>query len=375
MGINLGSYRLHTAALCGFGRTIAIAAFGTAAVGVALVVPSGAHPAAPTSATAASSTNASPLGASKDDKFISLDPATAAGDAPGTAYALDGLLHFPDGSQVPIASERGIVDVASIGDNAAVLHAYEDGSVDLVIYAPDGEVVMRYASVDGPLVSNDGYSLVGFLTAEGETIVLADGGGSSILLPATPATLPQLRALEGGTVDDATVIVRDADDLFAGSYEVTSDSVVLLGGEGAAEVSDLDAISGDAHQYLATIAIDEEEATTTSGLLSFDFADIWHQDDFGVRTFSPLGNVIEAGPAWADGLGDGELALLDAPTGDLLHWLVPVEHLWITQTVWEDVDSLLVTIADDAGTTVSVLRVDTDGHVETAVADAETYVG
>lgn len=368
MRTHLGHYRLHTAALRGFGRAAALTVTGAAVVTVALVAPS-------TSVPQPERTSAS-LASDTDDPYVPLDPTTApAGEGPRTAYSLEGVLHFPDGSEVPIASEREIVDVASIGANAAVVHAEADGALSLEIYTPDGDVVETYAAIDGPLISNDDYSLLAFLSADGEPIVLGDGGETGALLPATPAVAPQLRALEGGTPSDAAVIVRDAEQSYTGNYLVRLDSVRPVPHDGAGEVMDLDAAGDDEYLYAVTTGYDEEQAYTTSGLMSWDFADIWMQDDYGVRSFAALGDVIEAGPTWSDGLGDGVVAFLDPATGAPVHEFIATEHLWITGTEWEDEDSLLVTLTNASLVTESVLRVGTDGSVERVVADAEFFVG
>ena len=67
--------------------------------------------------------------------------------------------------------------------------------------------------------------------------------------------------------------------------------------------------------------------------------------DHGYGALTPDGRLLLGGPAYSDGLGDRELAILDAGTGEVLaEWLASGDDTWVGDAVWESDDTVLATL-------------------------------
>lgn len=95
---------------------------------------------------------------------------------------------------------------------------------------------------------------------------------------------------------------------------------------------------------------------------------LWRTCDHRILSFSLDGHRVLAGAAYADGLGDTQLAVLDAATGKVGLDLKVTDGGAITQAVWED-DTHVLAVVYDANRW-GVLRVGLDGRRELAVAPA-----
>ena len=97
-----------------------------------------------------------------------------------------------------------------------------------------------------------------------------------------------------------------------------------------------------------------------------DGAAVWQTCDRRLLEFSPDGKHLLASAAYADGMGDTQLAVLDAATGKPALDLRTVDGDVITQMVWED-DSHVLAIVFEGGRW-GVVRIGLDGRRELAVA-------
>jgi hypothetical protein len=95
---------------------------------------------------------------------------------------------------------------------------------------------------------------------------------------------------------------------------------------------------------------------------------LWRTCDHRILSFSPDGRRVLASAAYADGLGDTQLAVLDAATGKVGLDLSVADGGAITQMVWED-DTHLLAVVYDANRW-GVVRIGLDGRRELAVAPA-----
>ena len=95
--------------------------------------------------------------------------------------------------------------------------------------------------------------------------------------------------------------------------------------------------------------------------------DLWRTCDFSLGRFSPDGRRVIGYSAYRDGLGDQEVAILDARTGRVLqHWQThPTGTGFAHQVVWEDDGHLLVSWFEKQQW--SVLRLSVDGSTSTAL--------
>jgi hypothetical protein len=95
--------------------------------------------------------------------------------------------------------------------------------------------------------------------------------------------------------------------------------------------------------------------------------DLWRTCDFSLGRFSPDGRLVLGYPAYRDGAGDTEVAVLDARSGTVVaHWRSTRDARAVAAHVaWEDDDTLLATVFERGSW--SMLRLDSDGSVTTAL--------
>ncbi len=77
--------------------------------------------------------------------------------------------------------------------------------------------------------------------------------------------------------------------------------------------------------------------------------DLWKTCDYSLGQFSPDGRYVLAGPAYRDGIGDGEVAVLDARTGEVVaHWRCSLDgSAFVSTSVWEDGTDVLTPLFED----------------------------
>ena len=107
----------------------------------------------------------------------------------------------------------------------------------------------------------------------------------------------------------------------------------------------------------------EPETSTTEML--------WEGCDYSLTTFSPDGRFVLAGPAYLSGMGNRDLAILDAETGrPVVEYTQPRKgQVTLTSAVWESEDTVLA-VAQEA-TTWTIVRMSVDGRLEQAVEPLE----
>lgn len=96
--------------------------------------------------------------------------------------------------------------------------------------------------------------------------------------------------------------------------------------------------------------------------------DRWRTCDWSLGAFSPGGKYVLAGPAYRDGIGDPEVAVLDAGTGAVVaHWQRPRSGDGFTNaSVWEDGTDLLTSLYEDGAW--HLLRLNVSGAVSETLA-------
>ena len=96
-------------------------------------------------------------------------------------------------------------------------------------------------------------------------------------------------------------------------------------------------------------------------------SDLWKTCDYSLGQFSPDGRYVVAGPAYLDGIGNSEIAVLLARTGELVaHWQRPRDSSgFLTQSVWEDSTNLVTTWFEDG--VWHLLRLNVSGEITEAL--------
>ncbi len=119
---------------------------------------------------------------------------------------------------------------------------------------------------------------------------------------------------------------------------------------------------------MAAAVIDvREDLTTCSAAVDVvgGGAQLWATCDHRLVEFSPDGARILATGSVGDGIGETQLAVLDARTGAVALDLGTVDQAFIGQMVWEDDTHVLATVFE--GGRWAVLRIGLDGSREYAV--------
>jgi hypothetical protein len=91
--------------------------------------------------------------------------------------------------------------------------------------------------------------------------------------------------------------------------------------------------------------------------------ELWKTCDYSLGQFSPDGRYVLAGPAYRDGIGDGDVAVLDAHTGDVVaHWRCSLDGTaFVSTSVWEDGTDVLTPLYEDG--TWHLLRLNVSGAI------------
>lgn len=92
----------------------------------------------------------------------------------------------------------------------------------------------------------------------------------------------------------------------------------------------------------------------------------WQTCDFSLDRFSPDGRYVLARSAYFDGLGDSQVTILDAQTGDVVvsYQRPRNSPLFVEGIAWEDSSHALTTVYEDGAW--HILRLDLDGKIEAA---------
>lgn len=277
----------------------------------------------------------------------------AAGPTPRTGYLQDGALHhdgwtytfkgehlvafapFDHGIMVASSDDQGNLQARRLNGSRRPMSGGFARSTDGTVAAyvqPDGTpvVVRRKGDLVLPRVgSGDGASAVA-VSAE---CAQGAGEGCSVWLN-VPGERPSVwLSSEGGK-----------------ATRVGSDLLSVVGVDPSGRIAGTLSVSDTG----SCSAVESLEGTT-----------VWRTCDHSLGAFSPDGEHLLGGPAYRDGAGDRELAVLDATSGKVVLDLRTAGEGFVQQVVWEDSAHLLVTLSE--GGRWAVVRIGLDGRREYAV--------
>ena len=106
-----------------------------------------------------------------------------------------------------------------------------------------------------------------------------------------------------------------------------------------------------------------------SAVRDADLGALWQTCDHRLLAFSPDGKHLLAGAAYASGIGDGELTVLDSNNGKVALDLKTAGEGSLYQMVWEDDSHVLATVYEQGHW--AVLRIGLNGSREYAVEPVE----
>lgn len=291
------------------------------------------------------------------------------GDAPKIVYVESGTVH-QGGTSVSSTDERY---VAAAEYDGGVMIAVMDDLGTLTAHAlaagPKGSWPM---SGDFTVSSNG--SLLAFVQPDGTPVVVSSTEG------ADDATVHQLPRIPRGEGFDAVAVTGDDCSPGAGAAGCT----VWVNSHGQDREAWVSTSGGAAKPASASFVTVSDVATDgrVSGFISYaddgscsavedgDGAELWSTCDHHFRSFSPDGTHLSAFPAYADGPGSSQMAVLDARTGAPVLDLQTVRDAFIPQVAWEDDTHLLVVVGE--GQRAAILRIGLDGSREYAVPPVST---
>ena len=278
------------------------------------------------------------------------------GSAPRLAYLTGATRTDADGSTRDLGA--AYLDVAPYHGGWLATEPGEDG-YEVVTLDASGTEVDR-AVGDAHLVTSDDGTLVGWST--GTTLHRAIGSGMS------------------DTVDDQELTTQVAPVGFLGGGEL----VYTAGSDTASpsvHVTDLAGKDTRLAGLRGAGGTSSARGGLVSGLVSAsDDGSCWvvrsvatgrdafRTCDWSLGAFSPDGRYVAAGPAYRDGIGDSEVAVLDARTGDVVaHWQRQGrDTAFVTTVAWEDDNDLLAPFFE-AGRW-HLLRLDVGGRLTDSLA-------
>jgi hypothetical protein len=352
------------------GVIIRMGAVGTALLALALASCMAQEPTENPTSKPASTPTASPP---KDLDINGLK----VGPAPKVAWAQGTLLDGDPTKDVLPA------DVDQFARTKQLLVFTDDGNV--YAYGPEGPVSHTpIGQATGRLAMNDERNLVAWIAPDGSPTVLQEG-------QAKPAVLEKQEGVASGdavavlgrdcfngpeTVEGAgcSVYVRSTDPGETRSFVSSNHGFVADADEGAVITSVQDA--GDDEGVVGWTRVNPNQ-TTCSALVSRGGEGgeetLWKTCDHLPLSFSPDGrHLLATGPLGFEGLGAGDLSILDRASGRSIVTLQnnPKSQATIVDMQWEDDSHVLAVVTQRPDW--AIVRVGLDGSMERAGKAAAT---
>jgi hypothetical protein len=286
------------------------------------------------------------------------------GDAPRTGYIQDGRLTV-DGFTYASSGEKYVAFATYTGGvMVAVRH---DGQ--LVAHSLDSSVESR--PMEGGFAASADGSLVAFVQPDGTPVVVSSTATGD---PRRSYALPRIPrgsgfdavALNGqgcrSTVELPCSVWVTSHGSSPESWTSTAHDIARLAQNGLRTVTDV----ASSNSPVAGIIDVRPDLTTCSAVVPLpEKTPTWTTCDHRLLTFSPDDQRLLATGSVGDGLGDRQLAVLDAATGKVELDLRTVDQALITQMVWEDDSHVLANVHQDGQW--AIVRIGLDGSREYAV--------
>jgi hypothetical protein len=292
------------------------------------------------------------------------------GPAPKNGYATSEEWHPPEGRAERWAADARATGIARVGDGFVVALSDNRGDQLVEVVASRSGAVpgTKHTVYDlsGGLAVSSGGRVAAFVKPDGTPVVVQDGGRTTYEMPKIPR----------GTGFDAVAVTGEDCKETATSAGCTV-WVTSNGRKPEAWVSTSHGFVDRANSRLRSVAdvvggrlvagiTTVTDEGSCSEVESADDVALWNTCDHRFLSFSPDGSCLLASAAYADGLGDSELAVLDSATGKAQLDLRTTDGAVITQMVWEDDHHLLAAVYEQGQW--AVLRIGLDGTREYAVA-------
>jgi hypothetical protein len=279
------------------------------------------------------------------------------GDLPRVGYLQSGSLH--QGGFTYSSKGEQYAELAEFPRGAMV--AVRDERDNLSAHALDGS---RSWPMEGDFARSADGNLVAFVQPDGTPIVVGKDG-RNYELPRIPRGGDfNAVALSGDCESSDCTVWVNTGGKKPEVWMSTSDGLVTVT---RPEMRRADDVLGGKTVAGMTSATDDGSCSAVAVL---DLPSTWSTCTYQLGSFSPGGDHLSAFPAYFDGAGSSELAVLDARTGDPVLDLHTTQDAFVSQTVWEDDSHLLAVVGD--GPRAAILRIGLDGSREYAVPPTDT---
>lgn len=291
-----------------------------------------------------------------------------AGQPPATGYVDDDVWHAPDGSTTDQSFTRyGMLDAAPIGDDLLIRTGAEQTGdpTAILVHTGDRNTVAHSWPISGGFVTSPGGAVVAFAEPDGTPVVVQDGGSQWYEMPKVPAGAV-VAAVRGADCKEqspggggCTVFLNS----LGNRPKTWMSSSHGLVDAASAHIRNLADVSTSGR--VAGISEHHTDLTTCSEVRGTDDQLVWRTCDNRFESFSPDGSRLLATNGIGDGLGDNQLDVFDARSGDPVVRYRVADGGAITWMRWEDDAHVLAVVFDEG--VWGIVRVGLDGQVEVAV--------
>jgi hypothetical protein len=290
------------------------------------------------------------------------------GALPAIGYALHGVVHLADGTTVTPATTYPVVGFSELGDGSLAFLTDHNSIFTVEITTAGGTHLGPYPSGYEIVVNND-RMLVAWLSKAGTPMVWQPGASAPQSLQASiPGNSLRLAAVTGTSASSCTVYVSAWQGQTSHAWAVTSDGL-LTSADPTGRLIWVRDVATDGRMVGYTLITDTGSRSAVIDEAAPGRPVSWSTSKHTLDTFSPTEEFLLAGPAYRDGLGDGQIAVYTATGRLLVNRQTSDQHPGFLQgATWEDATHVLFPVfqADQW----SLVRMSVTGAMEYAVRPA-----
>lgn len=326
-----------------------------------------------TGATSAPSSSSTPTGPADHQPAPGVLDVThlPTGAPPAIGYAAQGVVHLADGTTLPAPTTYPVVGFTELNDGSVAYLTHHDVWFTVEIVTAGGTHLAPVPS-GYELVVNADRTVVAWLSRTGVATVWQPGLATPRSLGVSiPGNSRRLAAVTGPSCTYApscTVYASSwqGDNAFA--WAVTADGRLTTADPAGRVIRVGDVTeSGRLVGYTAIGDTGSRSAVIDEAAPGHPL--LWSTTRHTLDTFSPTGEYLLAGPAYRDGIGDGQVAVYAADGRLLVNRQTSQQHPGFLQgTTWEDATHVLFPVYQDGRW--SLVRMSVTGTMEYAVPPA-----
>ncbi|MGA8246662.1 MAG: hypothetical protein WB797_07140 [Nocardioides sp.] len=293
------------------------------------------------------------------------------GALPAIGYARQGVLHLADGTTVTPATTYPVVAFTELGDGALAYLTDHDSSFAVEVTTVDGTHLGPFPS-GYELVVNADRTVVAWLSRAGRPMAWQAGLTAPRSFHASiPGTSRRMAAVTGHDCTSAAGCTA-----YASSWQGQGSHAWAVTSHGrltSADPADRLIWVSDASENGRIVGYTAITDTGSRSAVIDEAAPgrpvLWATTRHTLDTFSPTGEFLVAGPAYRDGIGDGQIAVYTANGRLMVSRQTSDRHPGFFQgATWEDATHVLFPIFQNDQW--SLVRMSVTGTMEYAVPPA-----